>query len=463
VYVKAANPAAGDQFGWRVTMSVDGSTLAVSAPFAGGSGAVYVFGNTGTAITGPQWHQEAMLKASNPGSGDQFGSSIALSADGSILAVGAQSEDSAATGINGNQGDNSASAAGAVYLFSRSGTSWGQAAYLKASNTNAGDGFGASVALSADGATLAVGALFEASAATGIDGNQADNSAARAGAVYLFSYSGVAWSQQAYIKASNTGSGDNFGASVALSEDGAFLAAGAPGEKSRATGIDGDQADNSLNTAGAVYTFTRSATGWTQQAYVKASNTGSGDSFGTSIALSADGSTMAIGAATENSAATGINGNQADDFGIVSGAVYVLVQSAGIWTQQAYVKASNTGTVDEFGFSVALSEDGSTLAVGALLEDSAATGINGNQSDNSARDAGAAYSFTRSGTVWTQLAYVKASNTDAGDQFGRAVALSGDGTILAIGAASEASSSPGIGGNQSNNAASGAGAVYLYE
>jgi hypothetical protein len=116
--------------------------------------------------------------------------------------------------------------------------------YLKASNTNAGDRFGV-VALSTDGNTLAVGAINEASAATGINGNQADNSAAGAGAVYIYTRSGTTWSQQAYIKASNTGTSDQFGGALALSSDGNTLAVGAVGEASAATGINGNQADNS--------------------------------------------------------------------------------------------------------------------------------------------------------------------------------------------------------------------------
>ena len=110
----------------------------------------------------------------------------ALSADGSTLAVGADSEGSRSTGINGNQTDNSAPYAGAVYVFTRTGSTWLQQAYIKASNTNADDGFGWSLALSADGSTLAVGALGEGSSATGINGNQLDDSATSAGAVYVY-------------------------------------------------------------------------------------------------------------------------------------------------------------------------------------------------------------------------------------------------------------------------------------
>src|SRR5690606_18167910 len=117
--------------------------------------------------------------------------------------------------------------------------------------------------------------------------------------------------------------------------------------------------------------------------YVKASNTGaSGDQFGWSVALSADGSTLAVGAYLEDSAATGVNGDQANDTAGNSGAVYVFTRSGAIWSQQAYLKASNTGPSDFFGYRVALSADGSTLAVGAYLEDSAATGVDGDQADN---------------------------------------------------------------------------------
>ena len=112
--------------------------------------------------------------------------------------------------------------------------------------------------------------------------------------------------------------------------------------------------------------------------YVKASNTEMDDSFGYSVALSGDGNTLAVGALKEDSNATGIGGKQADDSASGSGAVYVFVRDgAGAWSQQAYVKASNTGAYDEFGYSVALSGDGNTLAVGTRYEGSNATGIGG--------------------------------------------------------------------------------------
>jgi hypothetical protein len=133
--------------------------------------------------------------------------------------------------------------------------------------------------------------------------------------------------------------------------------------------------------------------------YFKASNTGAGDRFGNSVALSADGGTLAVAAHSEGSNATGINGNEADNSAIWAGAVYVFIRTGSTWSLQAYVKASNTGADDRFGASVALSSDGNMLAVGANGEASNATGINGNEADNSASDAGAVYVFTRTGST----------------------------------------------------------------
>ncbi|MBK8170390.1 MAG: integrin [Sandaracinaceae bacterium] len=472
-YIKASNSGMGDAFGSAVALSSDGNTLAVGAYQEGsnatgigggqannsaeGAGAVYIFARTGSA-----WTQEAYIKASNTGMSDYFGISVALSADGNTLAVGAPNEASNATGIGGNQTNNSANSAGAVYVLTRAGSAWTQQAYVKASNSDVADQFGRSLALSSDGGRLAVGALYEGSNATGINGTQANNSAGSAGAVYVFTRAGSMWTQQAYIKASNTDANDSFGISLDLSSDGATLAVGAWYEGSNATGIGGSQADNSVSGAGATYVFTRAGTVWSQQAYIKASNPGALDGFGFSVALSSDGNSLAVGARTERSNATGIDGNQADNSVANAGAVYVFTRAGSVWSQQAYVKASNTDATDYFGHSVALSSDGNTLAVGAFGEESNATSIGGNQTNNFAPNAGAVYVFTRAGSVWTQHAYVKASNTEIGDNFGWSVALSSDGATLAVAAIGESSNATGINGNQADNSASGAGAVYVY-
>ncbi|MBA3820430.1 MAG: integrin [Deltaproteobacteria bacterium] len=470
-YLKASNSGTNGLFGMAVALSADGSTLAVGAAFeaggaagvngnqadtsVAGAGAVYVFTRAGTT-----WSQQAYVKASNPGVQDNFGSVIALSADGSTLAVSAPGEDSAAVGIGGNQADNAAAGSGALYVFTRAGTTWSQQAYVKASNTGATDAFGISLALSNDGATLAVGANREDSQGFG---NQTDNTLTDAGAAYVFVRTGATWNQQAYLKALNPGGNDQYGGAVTLSGDGSTIAVGAYFEDGGATGVGGTP-DEGQVVSGAVYVLTRLGSTWTHQAYVKASNTGSGDLFGSVVTLSADGTTLAVSAYGEKSAATGIDGNQADDTASTAGAVYVFTRAGATWSQQAYVKASNTAASDYFGYSfVGLSGDGSTMAVGAMLEDSAAVGIGGVETDDNASEAGAAYLYRRSGTTWAQLAYIKSSNAERADRFGDRGALSANGSVLAIGAALEDSAAVGADGNQADNGALEAGAVYIFQ
>ena len=391
--------------------------------------------------------QHAYAKASNTDQDDVFGSALALSGD--TLVVGAPGETSNATGVDGNQNDDTLLDAGAAYVFVRDSSGvWTQQAYLKASNTRAGHLFGSSVAIS--GNTVTIGAPGEAS----LDGTQGDISGTDVGAVYVFVRSGTTWSQQAYLKASNADTNDRF-SDVSLEDD--TLVVGARGEGSGATGIDGDQTSDSAPGAGAVYVFERDAGGtWSQTTYIKASNAEAGDDFGR-VALS--GSTLAVGAVGENGSSTGVAGSQADNGKVNSGAVYVFVRDVGGgWAQQAYIKASNTDTGDGFG---RLALDGDRLVVGAAGENSNATGIGGDQANDSFADAGAVYLFDRNGSNWSQMAYVKASNTDPGDNFGAGVALWG--SILAVGAPGEQSNAMGIGGSEIDDSLSAAGAVYVFE
>ena len=352
--------------------------------------------------------------------------------------------------------------------------------YLKVSNRGEDDRLGrgdplvgVTMAMSADGNTLVVSSPHEDGGASGVNGNQRDESAWDSGAAYVFVRSGGRWSQQAYLKASNAQTSDRFGIAVALSGDGNTLAVGATLEDSGARGINppppagssatSAQADNSADLAGAVYVFTRTGTTWTQQAYVKASNAGSGDQFGWSLALSQDGNTLAVGAQGEASAATGINGNQEDNSAGDAGAAYVFVRKGATWTQQAYIKASNAQGADRFGFSITLTADGNTLAVGSYDEDGGASGVNGVVNEE-APGSGAAYVFVRKGDTWTQDAYVKQSTTVRNSAFGSAVALSADGSTLVVGAVDETNLTRGIDGDeksQQNNAVS-AGAIYVY-
>ena len=394
--------------------------------------------------------QQTYLKASNTGGGDNFGNSIAVSGD--TVVIGAWQEDSNATGVNGNQANDSAVNSGAAYVFVRSGNTWTQQAYLKASNAEANDNFGRSVAISGD--RIVVGAWLEDSSATGVNGDQSNNSASASGAAYIFERSNGVWSQRAYLKASNTGQIDSFGESVAVSGD--TVVVGAYRESSNSTGVNGPQNNNNAVNSGAAYVFGLSGGVWIQQAYLKASNTEAGDIFGGSVAICGD--TAVIGASSEDSSATGIDGNQADNSASRAGAAYVFVRNNDVWSQQAYLKASNSGPDDEFGHPVAVSGD--TVVVGATDEDSNATGIDGNGTDNSANASGAAYVFARSGNTWSQQAYLKASNAEANDSFGVSLSVCGD--MLVVGAWREDSAATGVGGNQADNSASSSGAAYLF-
>ncbi len=478
--------ASFSQIGGNLSASVTSTTIPVAVHLFPWETARYVLeacntdGCTRSAEVSPA---DGMLdtigyvKASNTGVDDQFGGgsviyglSASVSADGNTLAVTSIFEDSAAVGINGDEADNSALDAGAVYVFSRGENGWVQEAYVKASNAESSDQFGYSVSLSGDGNTLAVGANLEASSATGIDGDQSDNSALGTGAVYVFTRDNGWWSQQAYVKASNAEAGDVFGYQVALSFDGNTLAAAAQGEDSASSGIDFDETNNDAGGSGAVYVFNRNGDEWSQQAYIKALYPEENDLFGTSVAISQDGNTLAVGALDEDGGQTGVNGDQADNSERGSGAAYVFTRRGVSWSQEAYVKGSNTARADAFGAVVALSADGNTLAVGAPDENNTSTGANAEIGHRVGFDPrtdfsnGSAYVFARENGSWAQQAYIKPSHIGQFDQFGTRVALSGDGDLLAVGVPLEDSPAVGLNGDRGDDEAGGSefGAVFLY-
>lgn len=503
-YLKASNAKPQDHFacggsnightGNSISLSTDGSTMAVGAPFESGgaagvngnqnddslyaAGAVYVF-----VRQGDSWTQQAFIKASNPGQNDHFGSSVALSRDGNTLAVAAHWEASAATGVNGNQKDESIPQAGAVYIFTRSGNTWTQHAYLKASNTGTagkgdmpaeGDQFGYSVALSGDGNTVAVGAITE---------DNMDDSQASAGAVYVFGRSGTTWTQQAYVKGAHVMAGDLFGFSIALTGDGNMLAAGSFNDRGSGRTVNAPF-DTRAQGSGAVYIFTRQDGKWTQQAYLKGSRSEPSDGFSYALAISEDGTTLAVGAGDESCLTPGIAPPGCDNdappqrsANIWAGAAYVFVRSGTTWTEQVFMKANNARPFNSYAIKLALSGDGNTLAVSAPLEDSAGQGVRPpliqpflliefltpwREGREQAEESGAVYFYTRKGTEWTQGAYVKGANTEAGDEFGGAVALSGDGRTLVVGAHQEDSAARGVNGNQADNSADDSGAAYVF-
>jgi hypothetical protein len=407
------------------------------------------------------------------------------------MAVSAHWEASAATGVNGNQTDNSIPQAGAVYVFTRTGATWTQTAYVKASNTGRagvgdlpgdGDQFGFSLALSGDGNTLAVGAITEDGGAQQINGPQ-DDSRQTSGAVYVFAQSGGAWTQQAYVKGSYVEGGDLFGFSVALSFDGNTLVAGAFDESGTGRTIDASH-DNDAEGSGALFVFTRQNGAWSQQAYIKGSRNEESDQMGYAVAISDDGTTIAAGVGDEACLTPGINPpGCADDTpalggaNIWVGAAYVFVRTGTTWTEQAFIKASNARPYNAFGAMLTLSGDGNTLAVTAYLEDAAGRGVRAPELQplltkdrlnawrdhvNQAEESGAVYVYTRSGGAWAAGAYVKAANADEGDEFGSSVALSGDGRTLVVGAHQEDGAAGGVNGNQDDNAGADSGAAYVF-
>jgi hypothetical protein len=223
-----------------------------------------------------------------------------------------------------------------------------------------------------------------------------------------------------FLKATNTAPDSFFGRAVAVS--GSTLAVGAPKEDSNATD------------SGAVYVYVRdlsNAASWRLEALIKAPNADAGDNFGGAVALS--GNTLIIGAPSED----GDGSSQTDNSAPSSGAAYVYQRVAGTWVFQAYLKAANQGDFDLFGQSVAIDEN--TAVVGAYGED-------GPAENHSA--SGAVYVFVKSGNVWTQQAYLKASTPAAGDFLGLSVSISGQ-TVVA-GAANE------------DTGASDSGAAYVF-
>ena len=187
-YVKGLIAETNDSFGGSV--SLDGLTLAVTASgddsngldpfnnFVQGSGAAYVFVQDPVDLT---WSQQAFLKASNPSQRDTFGRTIGLSGD--TIVISANSEDSDSVGVNGAMNDDG-DGSGAAYIFRRSGTSWVETDFLKASNSTTFFAFGSAVAISGD--LIAVSAVGDDSGSPGVNGDQFDTSQPSAGAAYVF-------------------------------------------------------------------------------------------------------------------------------------------------------------------------------------------------------------------------------------------------------------------------------------
>jgi len=375
----ASDKAATDYFGYSVSFSSDGSRVVVGAYLSdpgavSSAGSAYIYSRSGTV-----WTEEAKIIASDKASSDYFGWSVSISSDGSRVVVGANLSDPGGT-----------SNAGAAYVYSRSGTVWTQEAKIFASDKAASDLFGDSVSISNDGSRVVIGARLSDPGGTG-----------DAGAAYMYSRSGTTWTEEAKIIASDKLANDYFGVSVSFSGDGTRVVVGARFSDPGGT-----------SDAGAAYVYSRSGTVWTQEAKIFASDKVASDNFGVSVSISNDGSRVVVGA------------NLSDPGGTSgAGAAYVFSRSGTVWTEEAKIFASDKVAFDQFGYSVSMSNDGSRVVVGANLSDPGGT-----------YNAGAAYVYSRSGSVWTQEAKIFASDKVASDQFGQSVSFSGDGSRVVVGA-----------------------------
>jgi hypothetical protein len=266
----APDGEAGDELGYSVSLSADGSRALIGAPNdhtpAGvNAGSARVFVRTGTS-----WSQEATLlplDGSPIAPSGAFGWSVSLSADGGRALVGAPSTRTAGVGPG----------AGNAHVFIRSGTRWTTEATLVAPDGRSDEGFGSSVSLSGDGSRALVSVP-----------NDDTPGGTRAGSVRVFARGGAAWSQEAVLVATDGAVDDLFGR-VSLSADGSRALIGIPRDDTPA-GAD----------AGSARIFVRTGTTWTHGATLLARDASAGDAFGSSVSLSADGSRCLVGAGNDD-------------------------------------------------------------------------------------------------------------------------------------------------------------------
>ena len=374
--------AAGDGSGYSVATSADGSTVAIGAPYNRGSaGQVRVY-----TWDGSTWTQRGG-DIDGEAAGDLSGSSVALSADGTTVAIGAGNND--ANGTN----------AGQARVYSWNGSTWTQQG-IDIDGEAAGDLLGYSVAMSGDGSTVAIGAPFN------------DGTGGNAGQVRVYTWNSTNWIQRGG-DIDGEAANDFSGWSVALSEDGSTVAVGA--RSNDGTGSD----------AGQVRVYTWNSTAWAQRGG-DIDGEAAGDESGISVALSADGTTVAIGARYNS-------GNVS-----YSGQVRVYTWNSPTWIQRGG-DIDGEAANDESGSSVAMSADGTTVAIGSRYN--ASSGSN----------AGQVRVYTLGGSTWSQ----RGGDIDgeaAGDESGKSVAMSADGTTVAIGAPN----------NDSNGASAGQVRVFTW-
>ncbi|MFO0938743.1 MAG: hypothetical protein U0798_19750 [Gemmataceae bacterium] len=306
------NGAASDVFGRSIAISRDGNTAVVGA-----TGANAFHGEASVFIrSGGTWIQQAQLTMIDSESQSQFGSKVAISDDGNTVIVGALLDD---VGSNVNQGS--------AIVFTRTGTVWTQQQQLVSSDGNGNDHFGSAVGISGDGNTVIVGA------ANDDVGTNTDQ-----GSAYLYTRTGGVWTQQTQLVETEGEVDDFFGDSLAVSRDGNTVM----------IGVNGDDVDGNVDQGSAIV-FTRSGEVWTQGPRITDSNGKAEDFFGYTFAISDDSNTAIF---------VNYPGNHAIAF----------TRTGSVWTEQQQLVPSDVSNGDEFGFSVSLSGDGNTAVFGSRLD-----------------------------------------------------------------------------------------------
>jgi len=394
--ITAPDGAAEDLFGSSVSISGNGSYAIVGArqdaAVRSGNGLLYSL--AGSAYiwvrSGSSWTFQQRITAPDAASTDYFGNSISISSDGSYALVGAYSKAIPT------------SAGGAAYIFSRSGTSWTfqQRITAPAPDIGPSDSFGISVSISGDGSRALVGAIGD------------DDGVSNSGAAYIFSRSGTTWSLQSKIKAPDPGPSDRFGRSVAISSDGSYALVGA---------YQDDQPYPSIPDQGSAYIFSRSGTSWSYQSKIWAPDRGPGEKFGVSASISSDGTYALVGAHLDNG----------------YGAAYIFSRTGTTWGYRSKLRAPSPAGQDRFGYSVAISGDGSKALVGAYMV------------DGPTYDIGAVYMFSRSSGGWSFQSKFTAPDPTSGARLGYSVSIASSGNEYYA-----------ISGSYSHN--SGRGSAYTY-
>lgn len=448
------------QYYGTLALSADGSTLAVATEndLGGealtGSDAETRFQQGSPAVYVYHKSENDWERTAKIGNLSHAVSSLKLSDDGERLAIGMASEGGGSTGVNGDESNQSAPMSGAVYVY-RFNDTWQKEAYLKASNAESYDRFGGELAFSSDGTTLAVSAEGERSASAGVNGDETnDEDMYSQGAAYLFYYNEDTWTQQAYIKAT-----DN---EARLRPTGFGSAMDFANDGSTlavsATGwVYSGSGDDAVVRYSAVYLYDKDDEDqWQTGAKVVSPDPVLGSKFGSSVALSSDGSVLAVGESHRFMPAHGPFAHPE-----LEGQGKVHLFEGEQWNLQATLIPESGIKANQFGHSVALTDSGDHLVVCAPVDSSDSVALEPDTGVEALEESGSAYVFTRQGDAWQQTAFINSPNPDAGDRFCGSMGMSATGGMLAVGATGEDGSATDIGGEFDNNAED-SGAVYLY-